>query len=163
MQRLVEKENYIPVISYTTCPPRPDEKADVDYFFKTEKGFKKLVQSGDIFEYRLYNTLVNNKQATWYYGSIKQDFDPKEDYVTVLDLKELKAYLDVYGSKNIRVTYITAPCEERMKHAMLRSGFDQTEWDRRAKENAKDFTPKRIEEIEKTYQIKISKIINMYE
>ena len=64
-QRLFEQETSLKYsVSATTRKKRPGEKEGVDYFYKTEEEFKKMIVNGELLEYAQY---VNN-----YYGTPKK-------------------------------------------------------------------------------------------
>ena len=64
-QRLFEQETSLKYsVSATTRKKRPGEKEGVDYFYKTEEEFKKMIENGELLEYAQY---VNN-----YYGTPKK-------------------------------------------------------------------------------------------
>lgn len=134
------KMGFMPIITCTTRPMRDNEKEGVDYFFKSKEEFDKLVKSGDIFEFRKYNTLVNGKKDTWYYGSLYQKIDENKKYVVIADIDGAKAYISKYGKDMCRVVYICSNNELRTRRAKLRPGFDQTEWDRRLEDDSKRFS-----------------------
>ena len=142
------KRGVKPLISCTTRPMRPGEQEGKEYFFKTKEDFLSLVENGSIFEYRSYDTLVNNVPATWYYGSVKQELDPAEGYVAVLELAGAMAYVKAYGPEACRVIYLDVSDEERKRRAMLRGGFDPVEWNRRAETDALDFAPENIRKLQ---------------
>lgn len=73
-----------PIVSATTRPMRDGEVEGVDYFFCTKEEFLEKVNKGEIFEYRSYNTKVNNIPDVWYYGS--PEVNPSDNYAVVLDL-----------------------------------------------------------------------------
>ena len=52
MKRLLEKyDNYALSVSATTRKPRPGEREGVDYFYKTEDEFKKMIEEDAFLEY----------------------------------------------------------------------------------------------------------------
>ena len=116
-KRLQEKCNTTSFVSVTTRPMRGGEKEGVDYFFRNKEEFFSLVKKGDIFEYRSYNTLVNNVPDTWYYGSLKQELQPDTHYSVVVDIDGALAYIKAYGAENCAVVYIECPDKIREKRA----------------------------------------------
>ena len=55
MKRLLEKyENYSLSVSATTRAPRPGERDGVDYFYKTEEEFQKMIDGDEFLEYARY-------------------------------------------------------------------------------------------------------------
>lgn len=60
MKRLLEKyDNYALSVSATTRKPRPGEREGVDYFYKTEDEFKKMIEEDAFLEYACYVELVS--------------------------------------------------------------------------------------------------------
>ncbi len=49
-----DKEKYSLSVSVTTRKPREDEVEGVSYYFKTEKEFKELAETGQLLEYALF-------------------------------------------------------------------------------------------------------------
>jgi guanylate kinase len=56
-------------ISYTTRPPRTNERDGVDYHFVDEETFKKMI---DRMAFREWNIFGDNK---WYYGTTNKEFN----------------------------------------------------------------------------------------
>ncbi len=130
-----------PIVSYTTRPKRVGEVEGVDYHFVTAEEFSKL----NLLEQRSYNVKVNGKDDTWYYGS--PQVDPTKDHVAVVDIKGLKLYIDTYGAENIEPIYVYTDDKVREDRAKLRGSFDQTEWNRRAVDDDKVFSPDKLLEL----------------
>ncbi|MGN0361361.1 MAG: guanylate kinase [Bilifractor sp.] len=62
MKRLLEKyDNYALSVSVTTRSPRPGEREGVDYFFKTEEEFSRMIEDDAFLEYARY---VNHSYGT---------------------------------------------------------------------------------------------------
>lgn len=158
-QKMIEN-GYLPITSCTTRPMREGECEGREYFFKTEREFLALIKSGDIFEYRTYQTYVKRTKATWYYGSLKQDLDPEKNYVAVLELTGALAYINAYGADQCKIIYITASAEERKRRAMLRGGFDEDEWNRRAKADDSDFSEDNIHALVDLMKSRFIEIVN---
>ena len=142
------RDGYIPIVSYTTRPIRDGEVDGVDYNFVTNEEFQQLLSDGKIMEYRSYETLVDNKKDVWYYGSPRVDLSAGE-YVGVVTVSGVWAYLKEYGSKNIEVIYLNVDDDIRRKRAENRGSFDETEWNRRLKADAEDFSKDKIYELTK--------------
>ncbi len=90
LQRGDERFRYS--ISATTRKPRANEKNGVDYFFMTEKEFKKRIEHGDFVEW----AIVHGN----YYGTPKMTLDQwiKEGKIVFLDL-------DIQGGINVKEKY----------------------------------------------------------
>lgn len=130
-QFLKKNKNAKPVVSYTTRPMRPGETDGIDYNFVTKKEFAKLIQDNKLLEYRSYKTKFNDTEQIQFYGSPRLNDVDTNDYVVILDPGGVEAVIKEYGAANCHVIYVTVSDETRIKRAKKRSGFDQTEWDRR--------------------------------
>ena len=160
-RRLQEKCGTTSFVSVTTRPMRDGEKESVDYFYRDKDEFFRLVGKGDIFEYRSYDTLVNNIPDTWFYGSIKQTLQPNTKYTVVVDIDGALAYIKAYGAENCSVIYIECPEDIREERAKKRGSFDKKEWDRRAEDDAEKFSAERLALIGKALgQEEYVKIVN---
>lgn len=149
-----------PVVSYTTRPIRVNEVDGIDYIFVTPDRFHDLEDSGRIAEARSYNTLVDGKPDTWYYGSPKLDPDTGDEYGVVLDVSGAKSYIGIYGAENLDIVLIDVPDDVREKRARKRGSFDKTEWDRRVADDTVKFSAKAIGELEEAYGRKVRRVDN---
>ena len=140
-------EGYQPIVSYTTRPKREGEIDGVDYMFVSNDNFQYLIGSGTLLEYRTYDTCVGNKKDTWYYGT--PVIKPQMPSVGVVTPKGAVSFIDFYGVDNIEIIFVDASDEIREERAKKRGSFDQAEWDRRLKADAKDFSPKVLKMLEK--------------
>jgi guanylate kinase len=111
-----------------------------DYHFITDKEFWEMLQNDEFIEYRKYDTLVNGKPDTWYYGIKKQQLPLDERYVVVLDLGGAQHFIEHYGEDNCFMCYVDAPESVRRQRAEARGSFDETEWNRRVEADDNDFT-----------------------
>lgn len=130
------------VISHTTRPIRDNETAGESYHFSTKNKFLSLVTSGEIFEYRVYNTLVDGKEDTWYYGTASTSIDDDSPYVCVIDIQGVKAFKDRYGDRVVSF-YLEVNDDIRKERSKIRGNFDKTEWDRRLADD-KSLYPKEV-------------------
>ena len=147
LKKLVEKYNYIPIISTTTRPIREGEKNGVDYNFISKEEFNWKIAKDMFLEYRSYNTLFNDIPDTWYYGTEKQELDPKKIYISVLDFDGAREVQKYYGRDNTIIIYISCPDLIRENRAKQRGSFDQTEWDRRLKDDEIKFSDDKVNEL----------------
>ena len=141
-----KKPKISPIISYTTRPMRPNETNGVNYFFVTEKEFLSKLEPGSktigkIFEYRKYDTTMNDKPVSWYYGAAVVDIANK-NYATVLDPDGINAFLKTYGRENCYVIKVSAGDETRKLRAQSRGDFNETEWKNRLEKDTEQFSPK---------------------
>lgn len=148
------------VVSYTTRPPRPGEVDGVDYHFVSESEFMETIRSNQILEYRSYKTKMNGIAAIWYYGSPRLTDINDVDYAVVLDPDGARTVVTEYGVENCMVTYVTAPDALRLERARKRSGFDQTEWDRRFPDDNARFNDEMITEFKEVLGAHFKVIVN---
>ena len=96
----------VPVVQHTTRPRRTGEIDKKDYHFVNSKEFLHKVGHGDIFETREYIT----EHGLWYYGTSKFEIDINSNniYITIVDYKSIKSYINQFGANNILSYYIQA-------------------------------------------------------
>jgi guanylate kinase len=131
------------IVTNTTRPPREGEIDGKDYNFITEFDFFSLIAQNKMIEWRKYKT----EFGVWYYGASSQNIDlTKHDYVVILTLDGAKAFIEYFGGENCIVFYIDCPKSIREKRAKSRDpkGFNQEEWDRRAKADKADFANDKV-------------------
>lgn len=138
------KNHYKRIITNTTRPPRDNEQDGVDYNFISELDFFDLVNNNQMLEYRKYNTIY----GTWYYGSSINNINlNKHDYVIILTLDGVEAFINHFGAENCIVFYIDCPKSIREKRAKNRPNFNQDEWNRRLATDKNDFPVERIHKL----------------
>lgn len=137
-----------PVVTATTRPPREREVNGVDYHFKTKDEFKEMIKNNELMEYVSFHTTVNGVDDEWFYGTPASSIDPTIDQVIVVNPKGAKALIAHVDSIikrdgmdfDYKVILVTAPAEVRTERAKRRGSFDETEWNRRLKSDADDFS-----------------------
>jgi guanylate kinase len=67
LKKRVEEKGFKSGISYTTRPPRPNEVEGQDYYFVTLEEFDKIIESGEMLEWMVFND--------WKYGLTKSEFE----------------------------------------------------------------------------------------
>lgn len=144
-KELVKNHGFVPLISTTSRPMREGEKNGVDYYFVSKLEFQKRILDNDFLEYRAYNTLVDGKPDTWYYGTQKRELHG--EFVTVLDPEGARAFVNYYGPKHCSVCHVGAPDNVREDRARLRGSFDKTEWDRRLLDDFVKFSPNELSDL----------------
>lgn len=127
------------IISHTSRPMRENEKEGDPYYFVNNEEIQNLINSGDLFEYRDYKTAFNNEPQTWYYGTCKKSIKDDRNYVAVVDIDGLKSFKKEFGDRVLGI-YLDVSDEVRTDRARGRGSFCQTEWDRRLKADAEDFS-----------------------
>lgn len=130
-KELTDKFEFERIVTVTTRPMREGEQNGRDYLFTSPETFKKEAERDRFIEHRSYNTLVEGKPDTWYYGSLKQMLNPNKDYCIILDIQGAKAFTEYYGKENCFVAEILVDDKIREERAMQRGSFDKTKWDRR--------------------------------
>lgn len=152
---LTEKWGYEPILSVTTRQPRDNEKDGVDYHFVSNEEFEKMLATGEIFEYRAYDS----SNGSVCFGSRKYELDPNKNYVRVVDPAGAEKYMEIYGRSNCFIVNVSVPDGLRYTRALKREGIDpatcdeekmehfQQEWFKRLEDDAKKFSPERTEHL----------------
>lgn len=99
---IVQNSNISKIVTYTTRPPRPNEKDGVDYHFISEENFKMCCDNNQFIEHSKYNN--------WLYGTKKEGFSNNKIVIlTPYGLRQLK-------KNNIRCVsfYINVPRRDRL-------------------------------------------------
>lgn len=138
----------VSVIQYTTRPKRDSEVQGKDVWCVSKDEFNRLFDERQIFEKRSYNVLVNGEPDVWYYGTPTFKELPKDKhYVLVATIDIILEASKI--ADNIEVIYIDTSDEIREYRAKnIRKSFDKSEWDRRVKADAIDFSEDRIHQLE---------------
>lgn len=139
IQKHLEEGGYEPLVSTTTRPMREGEVEGKNYFFVDRETFEQGIKDDKFIEHRAYNTLVNGKPDTWYYGMRKMQLDPNKQYITVVDCDGAKGLMDYFGKNNCFVVYVFAEDLTRQARAQSRGSFDLTEWTRRLADDSIKF------------------------
>ena len=161
MGELVNVYNYHPITSYTSRPMREGEKYGKEYYFISKEKFLDMINNNEFIEYRTYNTLVNGIPDVWYYGLKKEKttsnfYDELDNSlfnclncnkIVILDLQGTKELIKYYGKENCKVIYIDCDDDIRKERAIKRGSFDETEWNRRLKDDAIKFSEDNINKI----------------
>jgi guanylate kinase len=137
--KLVEEYEFERIVTATTRPKRVGEVEGRDYYFLDKKTFEKRIGECGFIEYRKYDTLVDGKPDTWYYGTPKQELDTSKDYVIILDKKGAQDFIYYYGMSECLWVYVDVSDDIRLQRAMSRGSFDKSEWGRRFKDDAEKF------------------------
>ena len=150
--KLLEKGHFQRLIPYTTRPMREGEAEGQEYHFISEEEFEKLISTGEMAEYRVYDTVFGK----WYYGTVLPEeaesavqADKTERTAAVERADEsylqLKAKL---GERGIFPLYIEVPDEIRLERAFLRQegGGKKTREEilRRFKADDEDFSEEKL-------------------
>ena len=149
---ILENKGFERIVSTTSRPMREGEEEGRDYFYVSRDEFEKRIKEGRFVEYRSYDTLVDGKKETWYYGvekyqQINEETAQTKDFVVVLDLDGAKAFKEAYKYADIVACYLDVNDDERTRRAMLRGSFDETEWNRRLADDNIKFSPENVEAV----------------
>ena len=120
-----------PIITYTTRPPRPNEKDGVDYYFISQSDFREKIKADFFVEWKVYQSAFGD----WYYGTAFEDL--KRDSILILTPTGIRDL-----ARNTRCVFrtvlIDAPKEVRLQRLIDR-GDEYTEALRRLEHDEKDF------------------------
>ena len=107
------KHKYHVPTSFTTRPKRDYEVDGKDYHFITKEEFYFKFNNNEILEHREYNTLLNGKPDTWYYGlsydEIFKCYNNIGNYAVILDvqgMRTIKEYINRTFKDSIEVITI---------------------------------------------------------
>jgi hypothetical protein len=99
------------------------------------EAFKRL----SVVDERVYHTNVGGKTDTWLYGHSDELNDSPNDYIAICDPKGFKQFVKKYGRNRIFAVYIDCDEGVRKVRCKQRKDFDESEWERRAKDDEKVF------------------------
>ncbi len=135
---MIKEFDMVPIVSTTSRPMRPKETEGKEYHFLTDKEFLKRVENGEFIEYRHYDTIVKGNPERWYYGVEKKYLpDLDKDYVGVIDYHGASEFFKFFGTELVTMFYVKTTYTERFVRNSLRGDYDEQEWIRRNKEDAK--------------------------
>ena len=130
---LTKMFKYKPIVSHTTRPKRIGEVNHKHYHFIPEEEFNVTM----FLESRKYDTILEGNLQTWWYGTSLKELDKKGDRVCIKDLEgaiKLKEHI-----KDSIIVYIEVPEAIRKQRAIERGSFCELEYNRRLKQDSKDF------------------------
>lgn len=130
---LTKMLNCKPIVSHSTRPKRVNEVNHKDYHFVTAAEFDDIM----FLETRSYDTIFEGKAQKWFYGTSLKELDKKGDRVCIKDLEgaiKLKEHI-----KYSIIVYIKVPEAIRKQRAIERGSFCELEYNRRIKQDSKDF------------------------
>lgn len=131
--KLVKECGYKSLVTFTSRPPRKNEKQDITYRFISKEDFEQKIEEGFFAECKKYDT----EQGVWYYGTALTDcYDADDDTVTILTpdgVRDLQAIeipmVVIYLYSNLNT----------IKQRLSIRGDNQKEVERRMKADIKDF------------------------
>jgi guanylate kinase len=131
--KLVKECGYKSLVTFTSRPPRKNEKQDITYRFISKEDFEQKIEEGFFAEWKKYDT----EQGVWYYGTALTDcYDADDDTVMILTpdgVRDLQAIeipmVVIYLYSNLNT----------IKQRLSIRGDNQKEVERRMKADIKDF------------------------
>jgi len=92
VKELIKRDDFALSISATTRKPREGEKDKVDYFFKSEEEFKKMIENGELLEWASF--------VDHFYGT------PKAYVLSMIEKgKNVVLEIEVQGAEQIKKLY----------------------------------------------------------
>jgi guanylate kinase len=139
IESILSQNGFHKATSYTTRPPRNNERDGVDYYFIDNQTFENMRFNNEFVEYRNY-------KERWYYGLTKKEIDLSiGNWVVVVDLQGLEELKEYYGKENVVGIYLYADDRERLLRYLLRdANCDVKEVIRRYNADEEDFSDERI-------------------
>lgn len=131
--KLVKEHGYKSLVTFTSRPPRKNEKQDITYHFISKEDFEQKIEEGFFAEWKKYDT----EQGVWYYGTALADcYDADDNTVVILtpdgvrDLQAIETHMAViYLYSNLNT----------IKQRLSIRGDNQKEVERRMKADINDF------------------------
>ncbi|BBB32695.1 guanylate kinase [Thermotomaculum hydrothermale] len=120
---LEQVENLEYSISYTTREPRKGEINGKDYFFVSEKEFKKMIENNEFIEYaKVFDKFYYGTSKKQVYSRIKQGKD------VIMDIDVQGAY-QIMKKKELDFTsiFIIPPSIEELRKRLISRGRDSIE------------------------------------
>lgn len=88
-------DDFVKIPTNTTRAPRPGETDKVDYFFRTNEKFKKMIAENDLLEYTEYP-----KDSGTFYGTSKSSIDH-----ALRNGKNVILVMDIAGAEKVKEAY----------------------------------------------------------
>lgn len=133
VDKLCDKyNNYQKIITWTSRPPRKNEKNGKDYNFISEDEFFDLRGKGRFSEWKVYHTV----EGDWYYGSMLGDLDEDKDYVIILTPEGLR---DIKDSVDDFISIYLYANQDTIKKRLIKRGDNPSEASRRMIKDTEDF------------------------
>lgn len=131
--KLVKEHGYKSLVTFTSRPPRKNEKQDITYHFISKEDFEQKIEEGFFAEWKKYDT----EQGVLYYGTALADcYDADDNTVVILtpdgvrDLQAIETHMAViYLYSNLNT----------IKQRLSIRGDNQKEVERRMKADINDF------------------------
>ncbi len=111
-------------ISATTRSPRPNEKEGKDYYFISQKDFKKKIKENTLAEYAevydgvFYATLMSEIKRLWSLGKV---------VIMDIDIEGALNMQKMYSKKQLITIFIKTPSETILKKRLLQRGIHSSD------------------------------------
>ena len=116
---LLERESAIMLsVSYTTRPPRPGEKAGIDYHFVTPERFEELKAAGEFLEHAQVHGNWYATSATW----LKRQIEAGQDVLLEIDWQGAAQVRKLIPA-SVHI-FILPPSLASLEERLLRRGQD---------------------------------------
>lgn len=110
LKNRLKDKGFIPGVSHTTRPMRPNEVDGVDYHFIDTDTFKKMIENKEFVEYMEFNG--------WFYGQTIEDFNKSD---VMIMSKEGLDILPLEYRKQCVVIYLDIPEDVRKNRLHTRN------------------------------------------
>ncbi|MGI6088934.1 MAG: guanylate kinase [Bilifractor porci] len=122
MKRLLEKyDNYALSVSATTRKPRPGEREGVDYFYKTEDEFKKMIEEDAFLEYACYVEHSYGTPAAY----VDEQLESGRDVILEI---EIQGALKVKKKRpDTLLVFVTPPSAQELERRLVGRGTESGE------------------------------------
>jgi guanylate kinase len=126
-------------VSHTTRPKRWNEEEGREYYFIGREEFFKLQKTNKFIETRVYATIENEKEGSWYYGLTHKEIEGYQNKVAIVDHMGM---LEILKNKPddlvVKIVYLTAPEEEVRRRSVARAD-EKAEFERRLRDDKRQF------------------------
>ena len=131
--KLVKERGYKSLVTFTSRPPRKNEKQDITYHFISKEDFEQKIEEGFFAKWKKYDT----EQGVWYYGTALTDcYDADDDTVTILTPDDVRDLLAIEIPMVVIYLYSNL---NTIKQRLSIRGDNQKEVERRIEADIKDF------------------------
>lgn len=122
------------VVTYTSRPPRKEEKDEVDYYFVSKEKMLDMIAHNELLEHTVYNTI----HGEWIYGTHVNSFQQRaKDHLCILDYEGYKRVKKMYADEVVGILFHRD--YEARKASYLTRGGDLEEFLRRNKDDREKF------------------------
>lgn len=137
------------IVPYTTRPIRAGERDGVEYFFRDEAEFQRLMASGKVIEQREYHTFY----GIWRYFTVDDGqfaLEGSQDYIMIGTLESYRSMQAYFGAEKVLPVLIELDDGARLQRALNRERKQKNpryeEMCRRFLADSEDFGEEKIRE-----------------